>query len=162
SDQSKMQAKNAEIQAFYKQEGINPMGGCLPMLIQIPILWAFFKVLEIAVELRHAPWIWVHDLSAPDPLHILPIALFVSMVFLQRMTPTPGVDAMQAKMMQITMPLMFGWFAWNFAAGLSVYYTAGNLIAITQQAVLNRTSLGKEMRATMARRAKAAAAKKKR
>ena len=158
SDQAKMQAKNQEIQALYSREGINPIGGCLPMLIQIPILWAFFKVLEITVELRHAPWAWIHDLAAPDPWHILPIALFVSMILLQRMTPTPGVDPVQAKMMQITMPLMFGWFAWNFAAGLSVYYTTGNIIAIVQQAVLNRTTLGREMRETMARRAAAKAA----
>lgn len=157
SDQAKMQSKNQEIQALYAREGINPIGGCLPMLVQIPILWAFFKVLEITVELRHAPWAWIHDLSAPDPLHILPIALFVSMILLQRMTPTPGVDPVQAKMMQITMPLMFGWFAWNFAAGLSVYYTTGNIIAIVQQWVLNRTPLGKEMRETMARRAAAKA-----
>ena len=121
SDQAKMQAKNQEVQALYGREGMNPIGGCLPLLVQIPILWAFFKVLEITVELRHAPWAWIHDLSAPDPWHLLPILLFVSMVWLQRMTPTPGVDPVQARMMQITMPLMFGWMSWNFAAGLSVY-----------------------------------------
>ncbi|GAC1657774.1 MAG: hypothetical protein NVS9B15_19140 [Acidobacteriaceae bacterium] len=152
SDQAKMQAKNAEIQELYKREGINPIGGCIPVLMQLPILWAFFKVLEITVELRHAPWLWIHDLSAPDPLHLLPISLFVTMILLQRMTPTPGVDPVQARMMQFTMPLMFGWFAWNFASGLSVYYTAGNVIAIVQQAVLNRTSLGREMREAMAKR----------
>ncbi|MBV9669418.1 MAG: membrane protein insertase YidC, partial [Acidobacteriales bacterium] len=106
SDTEKMQAKNAEIQDLYKREGINPVGGCIPVFMQLPILWAFFKVLEITVELRHAPWLWVHDLSAPDPLHLLPIALFVSMILLQNMTPTPGVDPVQAKMMKYTMPLM--------------------------------------------------------
>jgi YidC/Oxa1 family membrane protein insertase len=160
SDQAKMQSKNQEIQALYQREGINPIGGCVPLLFQIPILWAFFKVLEITVELRHAPWLWIHDLSAPDPLHILPIALFISMIWLQRMTPTPGVDPVQAKMMQFTMPLMFGWISWNFAAGLSVYYTAGNIIAIVQQTLLNKTTLGREMREAIAKRAKTAAVAK--
>jgi YidC/Oxa1 family membrane protein insertase len=155
-DQQKMTQKNQEIQALYQREGINPVGGCLPLLVQIPILWAFFKVLEITVELRHAPWAWIHDLSAPDPLHIIPILLFLSMLWLQRMTPTPGMDPVQAKMMQFTMPLVFGWMSWNFAAGLSVYYTTGNIIAIVQQQVLNKTPLGKEMREAQLKRARTA------
>ena len=80
-------------------------GGCLPMLVQFPLIFAFYAMLENAIELRHAHWFWLHDLSAPDPYHILPILMVVSQFFFQMFTPSPGVDAAQQKMMAFTMPL---------------------------------------------------------
>ncbi len=86
----RLNEQNKEIQDLYKREGINPIGGCIPVLFQLPLLYAFFKVLEITVELRHAHWLWIPDLSSPDPLHIVPIVLFLSMLWLQSMTPDAG------------------------------------------------------------------------
>jgi YidC/Oxa1 family membrane protein insertase len=145
---------NEEISALYKQEGVNPAGGCLPMLIQMPFLIAYWRMLNVAMDLRHAPWLWIHDLSAPDPYHILPIAIIISMLILQRMTPQAGMDPAQQKMMNIMMPGMFGLMTWNVAAGLGLYWCAGQVIMIAQQAVMNRTSLGREMREMMAKRAR--------
>jgi YidC/Oxa1 family membrane protein insertase len=111
-------------------------------------------MLNVAMDLRHAPWLWVHDLSAPDPWHILPIAIIVTMLVMQRMTPQAGMDPAQQKMMNIMMPGMFGLMSWNLAAGLGLYWCAGQLIGIVQQAALNRSSLGREMREMMAKRAR--------
>jgi len=145
---------NEEISALYKKEGVNPAGGCLPLVIQMPFLFAYYKMLNVAIDLRHAPWLWIHDLSAPDPLHILPIAIIVTMFFMQRMTPQAGMDPAQQKMMNIMMPGMLGIMSWNLPAGLGLYWSAGQLIGIVQQAVMNRTSLGREMREMMEKRAR--------
>src|SRR4029077_15370835 len=101
------QEMNVEIQALMKQEGVNPVGGCLPLVIQMPFLIAYYSMLGAAIELRRAPWLWIHDLSSPDPLHILPIAIIVSMFLTQRMTPQAGMDPAQQKMMNFMMPAMF-------------------------------------------------------
>ncbi len=145
---------NVEISGLYKKEGVNPAGGCLPLLIQMPFFIAYYRMLNMAMDLRHAPWLWVRDLSAPDPWHILPIAIIVTMLAMQRMTPQAGMDPTQAKMMNIVMPGMFGLMSWNLAAGLGLYWCAGQLIGIVQQAALNRSSLGREMREMMAKRAR--------
>jgi YidC/Oxa1 family membrane protein insertase len=145
---------NEEISALYKKEGVNPAGGCLPMLIQIPFLWAYYKMLAIALDLRHAHWLWIHDLSAADPLFLLPIFMVVSMLVTQKMTPQPGVDPAQQKMMTIMMPLMMGFIFFRLPAGLNLYYAESNLIQIAQQAVMNRTALGREMREMLAKRAR--------
>jgi YidC/Oxa1 family membrane protein insertase len=145
---------NTEISALYKKEGVNPAGGCLPLLIQMPFLFAYYRMLNVAMDLRHAPWLWVRDLSAPDPWHILPIAIIVTMVVMQRMTPQAGMDPSQQKMMNIMMPGMLGLMAWNLPAGLGLYWSAGQLIGIVQQSVMNRTSLGREMREMMEKRAR--------
>ena len=145
---------NQEISALYKTEGVNPAGGCLPLLIQMPFLFAYYRMLNVAMDLRHAPWMWVHDLSAPDPLHILPIAIIVTMLIMQRMTPQAGMDPSQQKMMNVMMPGMLGIMSWNLPAGLGLYWSAGQLIGIVQQSVMNRTSLGREMREMMAKRAR--------
>ncbi len=145
---------NVEISELYKKEGVNPAGGCLPLVIQMPFFFAYYRMLGVAIDLRHAPWLWVHDLSAPDPWHILPIAIIVTMLAMQRMTPQAGMDPTQAKMMNIVMPGMFGLMSWNLAAGLGLYWCAGQLIGIVQQAALNRSSLGREMREMMAKRAR--------
>ena len=145
---------NAEISELYKKEGVNPAGGCLPLVIQMPFLFAYYRMLNVAMDLRHAPWMWVHDLSAPDPWHILPVAIIVTMLIMQRMTPQAGMDPAQQKMMNVMMPGMLGIMSWNLPAGLGLYWSAGQLIGIVQQSVMNRTSLGREMREMMAKRAR--------
>jgi YidC/Oxa1 family membrane protein insertase len=147
-------AMNEEISALYKQEGVNPIGGCLPMLPQLPIIYAYYKVLEVAIDLRHAHWLWIHDLSAADPLYILPILMVVSQLFTQRMTPQAGMDPSQQRMMNVMMPLFMGFIFFRLAAGLNLYYAVVNLISIAQQGVMNRTKLGKEMREIMEKRAR--------
>jgi YidC/Oxa1 family membrane protein insertase len=145
---------NEEISALYKKEGVNPAGGCLPMLIQLPFLWAYYQMLRIALDLRHAHWLWIHDLSAADPLLMLPILMVGSMLIVSRMTPQPGVDPAQQKMMTIMMPIMMGFFFFRLPAGLNLYYAESNLIQMAQQSIMNRTSLGREMREMLAKRAR--------
>jgi YidC/Oxa1 family membrane protein insertase len=147
-------AMNEEISALYKKEGVNPVGGCLPLVIQMPFLFAYYRMLGVAIDLRHAPWLWIRDLSAPDPWHMLPIAIIITMLFMQRMTPQAGMDPAQQKMMNIMMPGMLGVISWNLAAGLCLYWSVGNLIGIVQQSVMNRTALGREMREMMEKRAR--------
>jgi YidC/Oxa1 family membrane protein insertase len=147
-------AMNEEISALYKKEGVNPVGGCLPLVIQMPFLFAYYRMLGVAIDLRHAPWLWVRDLSAPDPWHMLPVAIIITMLFMQRMTPQAGMDPAQQKMMNIMMPGMLGVISWNLAAGLCLYWSVGNLIGIVQQMVMNRTALGREMREMMEKRAR--------
>jgi len=148
------QDMNVEIGALMKQEGVSPLGGCLPLVIQLPFIWAYYKMLGIAIDLRHAHWLWISDLSSRDPYFLLPIVLVFSMVVTQRMTPQTGMDPAQQKMMNITMPLMMGFIFFNLAAGLNLYYAESNLITIIQQAVMNRTSLGREMRELALKRAR--------
>ena len=148
---------NTEISALYKKEGANPAGGCLPLIIQMPFLFAFYSMLGVAIELRQAPFLWLRDLSSPDKLFILPILIVISTLFVQKMTPSAGMDPAQQRMMTFMMPAMLGFFSWSLASGLSLYWVVGNVIAIAQQSVMNRTGLGKEMRAEMEKRARKAA-----
>ena len=131
--------QNAEIMELYKTEGVNPMGGCLPMLIQLPILYAFYKVLNVTIVLRGAHWLWVTVLSQPEslPIHLLPIIMVVTQFIQQKMTPSPGMDPGQAKVMQL-MPLMFGFFFYNVSSGLVLYWLTSNLIGILTQWLINR------------------------
>ncbi|MGA9510364.1 MAG: membrane protein insertase YidC [Candidatus Sulfotelmatobacter sp.] len=147
-------AMNEEISGLYKKEGVNPAGGCLPLLIQFPFLIAYYRMLGVALDLRHAHWLWVSDLSARDPYFILPILMVASMFAMQRMTPQAGMDPAQQKMMTWLMPLMMGFLFFNFAAGLNLYYAETNLISMAQQAIMNRTKLGVEMREMMEKRAR--------
>jgi YidC/Oxa1 family membrane protein insertase len=147
------QEMQKEIFALQKAEGVNMFGGCLPMLVQWPLLFGFYRVLGNVIELRHAHWLWLPDLSAPDPWHILPIFVIVSMFLTQFLTPSPGMDPAQQKMMAFTMPAVFGFMMWNYGAGLSLYWACSNFIGVGQQLVINRTSMGREMRAIAARRA---------
>lgn len=131
---------NEEVMAVYGREGINPMGSCLPMLFQMPIWWALWRVLNGAIELRHAPWIWwIHDLSAKDPYYILPIAMTITMYLTTKMTPqTASVDPTQQKMMQF-MPLFMGFIFFRLSSGLNLYMFTSNLVGMGQQYYLNRT-----------------------
>jgi len=148
------QAMNEEIAALYKKEGVNPAGGCLPLVIQMPFLFAYYRMLGVALDLRHAHWLWVRDLSSPDPWHILPIAVIITMLITQRMTPQAGMDPTQQKMMNVFMPVMLGFISWTLAAGLCLYWSVGNVIQTVQQAIMNRTPLGREMREMMEKRAR--------
>ena len=148
---------NAEVSALYKEHGANPAGGCLPLVIQMPFLFAFYSMLGVAIELRQAPFLWLHDLSSPDKLLIVSVLIVISTLFVQKMTPSAGMDPAQQRMMTIMMPLMLGFFSWSLASGLSLYWVVGNVIAIVQQYIMNRTGLGKEMRAEAEKRARKAA-----
>jgi YidC/Oxa1 family membrane protein insertase len=148
------QEMNTEIGELMKKEGVSPVGGCLPLVIQMPFLFAYYSMLGSALDLRHASWLWIHDLSSADPWHILPIGIFITMLFMQRMTPQAGMDPSQQKLMNVMMPVMMGFLSWNFASGLCLYWAEGNFIAIAQQLVMNRTSLGREMREMAAKRAR--------
>jgi YidC/Oxa1 family membrane protein insertase len=145
---------NSEMMELQKKEGVNPLGGCIPSLITMPLLLALFYMLPRVVELRQAHWFWLPNLQAADPWHILPIIMIVSQFLVQFYTPSPGVDPQQQKMMAFMMPAFSGYITWNYASGLALYWTVGNLISIAQQAVMNRTSLGREMREIALKRAR--------
>ncbi len=126
------QKLNQAMMELYKKEKINPLGGCLPMVVQIPVFIALYWMLLESVELRHAPWIlWIHDLSAMDPYYILPVLMGITMFAQQRLNPTPP-DPMQAKLM-MALPLVFTVFFLWFPAGLVLYYLVNNLLSIAQQ-----------------------------
>jgi len=132
------QRMNQEIMKLYQEHHINPLGGCLPMLLQLPFLYGFYKVLDLSIELRHAPWFgWLQDLSAPDRLYILPTLMIVTMFILQKMTPIATADPAQQRMMMI-MPLLFGIMFYSFASGLVLYWLTSNIVGIAQQAFINR------------------------
>lgn len=149
-----------EIGALYKQHDVNPVGGCLPVIIQMPFLFAFYTMLRNAIELRHAGWFYLTDLSAPDHYHIIPIATIVLMMALQRMMPATGMSKEQQKMMNMMTPVMFAMFTWSVASGLGLYIITGSVVQLVQQAIMNKTSMGREMRAIAEKRALKAAEKK--
>lgn len=135
------QKMNQEMMALYRTEKVNPLGGCLPILIQIPVFIALYWVLLSSVEMRGAPWLgWIKDLSVPDPFYILPIVMAVSMFVQTKLNPTPP-DPVQAKVMMI-MPLVFSFMFFFFPAGLVLYWVVNNILSIAQQWQINRM-LGK-------------------
>jgi YidC/Oxa1 family membrane protein insertase len=144
---------NTEMMALYKTEGVNMYGGCLPLLVQMPLFFAYFRVLQNAVELRQAHWFWLTDLSTPDPLHILPVLIIITMFFTQYITPSPGMDPAQRRMMAFMMPLIFGFMLLQYASGLSLYWGTSNLINLLLQIAINQSHYGKEMHAIAAKRA---------
>jgi YidC/Oxa1 family membrane protein insertase len=144
---------NTEMMALYKAEGVNMYGGCLPMLLQMPFFFAYFRVLQNAVELRQAHWLWLPDLSQPDPMYILPLCVIVTMFLTQYITPSPGIDPAQRRMMAFMMPVMFGFILWRYPSGLALYWLTGNIMMLAMQIGINRSHWGKEMHAIAARRA---------
>jgi YidC/Oxa1 family membrane protein insertase len=142
-----------EMSALYKKEGVNPVGGCFPLLLQMPFLFAFYSMLGNAIDLRQAGWLWIHDLSAADPLHILPITIIVTMYLSQKSMPQAGMDPTQQKMLSVMTPLMIGLISWNLAAGLGVYWAISNVLAWIQQIMINRTEFGQQVRKTVEKRA---------
>jgi len=128
---------NEETMKLYKEHGVNPAGGCLPMLIQLPIFWGFFRLLIVAIEFRHAPFmLWLTDLSVKDPYYITPILMGITQFISQKMTPTTG-DSTQQKMMLI-MPVVMTIFFMNFQSGLVLYWLTNNVLQIGQQYIMNR------------------------
>lgn len=139
---------NTETMGLYRKYGINPLGGCLPMFIQIPIFFGFYRMLQYAVELRGQGFLWVHDLSQPDtlthlsflgnilPLNILPIVMAITSFLQIRMTPKTG-DAAQQKIVMF-MPFMFFFFCYNFASALALYWTTQNIFSICQTWLMNK------------------------
>jgi YidC/Oxa1 family membrane protein insertase len=139
-----MQRKmNEETMALYKTEGVNPAGGCLPMLLQIPVLFAFYNILSTSIEIRHAPWIlWITDLSAKDPLYVLPIVMGATQFLQQRMTPAAG-DPMQRRMFAL-MPIFFTILFLGFPSGLVLYWLTNNVLGIGQQYAYKRLREAKQ------------------
>jgi len=137
--------QNQEVMELYKRYGVNPMGGCVPMLLQIPFFFAFYKVFTVSVEMRGANWLWVSDLSQPEhlPIKILPIIMIASQFYMQKMTPQPNADPSQQKMMMF-MPLVFGFMFYNFPSGLVLYYLTSNLVSMGQQIFFNHTESAQE------------------
>jgi len=138
-DPRKQEAQQ-EIMKLYSTYGANPLGGCLPMLIVLPLIYAFWRVLDYAIELRHAPWIgYIHDLSAKDPYFVLPLLVVVTQFFSMSFMPTtPGQDPRQAKMMKWMMPIVMGWFFFYLPSGVNLYYLGYNLVSTGQQWVANK------------------------
>jgi YidC/Oxa1 family membrane protein insertase len=122
------------------------------MLLQMPFLFAFYSMLANAIELRQAPWLWIKDLSAPDPYHILPIIIILLMFLSQKSMPQAGMDPAQQKMLTFMGPVMFGVLSWSVAAGLSVYWMTSTFLGYIQQLVINRSALGQQVRKSMERR----------
>jgi len=136
-DDPRRQEQNAEVMALYKKHGVNPLGGCLPMLLQIPILYAFYKMLEASIELKGAPFIfWIQDLSKPDPYYITPIVMGLTMMLQQKMTPS-SADPTQKKIMTI-MPIALTFMFLNISSGLAVYFLFSNVFRILLQMGMNK------------------------
>jgi len=142
----KKQEQNAEVMALYQKHGVNPLGGCMPMALQMPFLFAFYKVFSIAIEMRGASWLWVGDLSQPEsiPIRLLPIAMIATQFIMQRMTPTTGGDPAQQKVMMF-MPLMFGFMFYSASSGLVLYWLTSNVVNIAQQWFFNRTTVAPDV-----------------
>ncbi len=137
SDPKKM---NQKLMEFMKENKVSPLGGCLPLMLQIPVFFGFFQMLRSAIELRGARFLWACDLSQPDtvalvfgfPINPLPLIMGATQIWQMRLTPpSPGVDPVQQKMMQY-MPLIFVFMLYNFSAGLALYWTVQNLLSILQ------------------------------
>jgi YidC/Oxa1 family membrane protein insertase len=128
---------NEEMMKLYKEQGVNPAGGCLPMLIQLPVFWGVFRMLVVAVEFRHSPFMfWIGDLSVKDPYYITPLLMGATQFIQQKMTPT-SADPAQARMMLI-MPVVMTVFFMNFQSGLILYWLTNNVLQIGQQAIMNK------------------------
>ncbi len=147
--------QNQELMDLYKRHGVNPMGGCVPMLLQVPFFIGFYTVLTVAIELRGANWLWVTDLSQPEnlPIRILPIAMIISQFVMQKMTPTTTADPAQQRVM-LLMPLVFGFMFYHFSSGLVLYWLTSNLVGIAQQWFINKTSPAPVVQSETAKRKK--------
>ncbi len=128
---------NEEMMKLYKEQGVNPAGGCLPLLIQLPVFWGVFRMLVVAVEFRHAPFaLWIQDLSVMDPLYVTPVLMGITQFISQKMTPS-SADPSQAKMM-LLMPFVMTIFFMNLQSGLILYWLTTNVLQIGQQALMNK------------------------
>ncbi len=144
---------NQETMQLYKDENINMYGGCLPLLVQMPLFFAYYRVLANVIELRQASWYWLPNLAAADPWHILPIVVILGMFLVQFITPSPGMDPAQRRMMAFMMPAIFGFSMWSFASGLALYWATNNLLNLGLQLGINNSKMGRELRALAEKRA---------
>jgi len=136
-DPEQRRKMNEETMTLYRSEKVNPAGGCLPMLLQMPILIAFFRLLPISINFRHEPWIlWITDLSVKDPIYLLPILMGATQIMVTKMSPTTSEGAQQ-KMMYI-MPVIFVLLFLNYSAGLNLYWFISNLLQMVQQYFINK------------------------
>jgi YidC/Oxa1 family membrane protein insertase len=128
---------NKEMMGLYSKHKVNPIGGCLPLILQIPVFFALYKVLLMTIELRGAPFaFWIHDLSMKDPYYITPVLMGATMLLQQKMTPTGGDERMRKMLMW--MPIVFTFISFSFPSGLVLYWLVNNLLSITQQFFVNR------------------------
>jgi YidC/Oxa1 family membrane protein insertase len=147
--QSDPRMKELQMEQLRLMKEANPLGGCLPLLIQMPFLFALYTALTISIDFRQASFLWIPDLSAPEPyllgfLRILPVMFTGSMIFLQLLTPAPSADPLQRKMMAIGMPLFMLYILWSAPAGLLLYWLVGNIVGFSQQLIINRLTKEEE------------------
>jgi YidC/Oxa1 family membrane protein insertase len=136
-DPEQRRQMNIETMALYKQEKVNPAGGCLPMLLQLPILFGIFMLLKVSINIRHEPWImWIKDLSVKDPIYLIPILMGITQILLQKMSPSTG-DSSQKKMMYL-MPVVITFFVASLPSGLTLYWFVSNLLQMGQQHFINK------------------------
>ena len=138
-----MQKQQQETMALYKTEKVNPAGGCLPLLLQMPVFFGLFRLLQTSINIRHEPWIlWIKDLSLKDPYYILPILMGVTQIIVTKMSPT-SADSSQKKMTYI-MPVVMVFLFMNFSSGLNLYWFMSNLLQIGQQYIINKKIFAKK------------------
>lgn len=138
---------SAEIAQLQRDSGVNIWGGCVPLLLQMPLLLAFFGMLRKAPVLNGAGWLWLHDLSSADPHHVLPMLMSLSQLLVQLSTPSPGSDGRQKTIVACLTTVAFGYVGWHYASGLALYALTESVVSLLTQAVMNRSPLGREMRA---------------
>ncbi len=132
---------NREVMQLYRTHRVNPLGGCLPIVVQIPVFFALYRILLGSIELRHAPFmLWIQDLSAKDPYYITPVLMGVTMFLQQKLTPASGTSEGQMKMMLYGMPVVFTFLFLNFPSGLVLYWLVNNILSVLQQAMMLRQS----------------------
>lgn len=138
--QSDPRLKELQMEQLRLMKEGNPLGGCLPLLIQMPFLFALYRAITISLDFRQAGFLWLSDLSAPEPylIHVLPILMAVTMIVLQLITPAPSADPVQRKMMAVGMPLFMLYILWSAPSGLLLYWLVGNIVGFTQQFLINR------------------------
>jgi YidC/Oxa1 family membrane protein insertase len=147
--QSDPRMKELQKEQLRLMKEANPLGGCLPLLIQMPFLFALYTALTISIDFRQASFLWIPDLSGPEPyilgfLRTLPILFTGSMVVLQLLTPAPSADPLQRKMMAIGMPLFMLYILWSAPSGLLLYWLVGNIVGFSQQLIINRLTREEE------------------
>jgi YidC/Oxa1 family membrane protein insertase len=136
-DPAQRRMMNEETMRIYRQKKVNPASGCLPMLLQMPILIAFFRLLPISINFRHEPWIlWITDLSVKDPVYLLPILMGATQIMVSKMSPTSAEGAQKA--MMYLMPVFFVFLFLNYSAGLNLYWFISNLLQMVQQYFINK------------------------
>jgi YidC/Oxa1 family membrane protein insertase len=130
--------KELQVEQLRLMKEANPLGGCLPLLVQMPFLFALYTAITVSIDFRQASFLWMPDLSGGDPFHLLEIMMAGSMIVLQLITPAPSADPLQRKMMAIGMPLFMLYILWGAPAGLLVYWLVGNIVGFSQQFIINR------------------------